>query len=240
MVPIRSHLARALTPARPGCLLAALGLLLWLARSPLPAAELGAKFDQWYAAQTNLQSWSGDFTQTRSLRVLSQPLVATGRVWVTTSRFRWELGNPAQTIALRLPSQLLIVYPKLKRAEKYSLTGVPPGPLKDALALLDATLPRDRATMEDRFRLLSAIETNAILQMRLQPRSASARKMIGEIIIGFRTNDYAIAVTEMIFADGSRLRNDFTNVVLNGAIDPRLFEETLPPGITVVEPLGHP
>ncbi len=218
----------------PSSILAFLCLATMVAR----ADERDVQFNRWFAAQTNLQSWSADFTQTRSLKVLSQPLVATGKVWVTApGLFRWELGQPAQTIVLRQPDQLLIIYPRLKRAEKYSLEGVPPGPLKDALALMDASLPRDRASMEERFRLLSATETNSILQMKLQPKSASARKFINEILIGFRTNDFSIAVTELKFADGSGLRNDFTNTVLNQPIDPALFQVKLAPDFTVVEPL---
>jgi outer membrane lipoprotein-sorting protein len=217
-----------------GCSIVALCLTVTVAR----ADEHDAQFDRWFAVQTNLQSWSADFTQTRSLKVLSQPLVATGKVWVSApGRFRWELGQPAQTIALRLPDQLFIIYPRLKRVEKYSLEGVPPGPLKDALALLDASLPRDRASMEEHFRLMSATATNSILQMRLQPKSASARKFISEILIGFRTNDFSIAVNELKFADGSSLRNDFTNVMLNPPVDPALFEVKLAPDFTVVEPL---
>jgi outer membrane lipoprotein-sorting protein len=196
-----------------------------------------AQFDKWFEVQTNLQSWSGDFTQTRTLKVLNQPLMSTGKVWVTHDEFRWELGQPVQTIVLRQPDQLLIVYPRLKRAEKYPLGAVPSGPIKDALALLDATLPRDRATMEKNFQLISATETHSVLQMTLQPRSDSARKFIGEIIIGFHTNDFTIAATEMRFADGSSLRNDFTNVALNQPIEPDRFQITLPPDYTVVEPL---
>jgi outer membrane lipoprotein-sorting protein len=76
---------------------------------------MDAQFERWFAAQTNLQSWAADFTQTRSLKVLAQPLVSTGKVWVAPSRFRWELGQPAQTIALRQPDQMFIIYPRLKR-----------------------------------------------------------------------------------------------------------------------------
>jgi outer membrane lipoprotein carrier protein len=218
----------------PSSILAVFFLAALVAR----ADERDVQFNRWFAAQTNLQSWSADFTQTRSLKVLSQPLVANGKVWVTApGLFRWELGQPAQTIVLRQPDQLLIIYPRLKRAEKYSLEGVPPGPLKDALALMDASLPRDRASMEERFRLLSATETNSILQMTLQPKSASARKFISEILIGFHTNDFSIAVTELKFADGSGLRNDFTNTVLNQPIDHALFQVKLAPDFTVVEPL---
>jgi len=201
------------------------------------AADYDAQFNQWFGVQTNLQGWAGDFTQTRMLTVLNQPLVSHGKVWVKPGEFRWELGQPAQTIVLRRPEQLLIIYPRLKRAEKYPLDAVPTGPMKDALALLDASLPRDRATMEKNFQLLSATATNATLQMTLQPRSEAARKMIGQIVIGFRTNDFTIAVTEMKFADGSKLHNDFTNVVLNQPIEPKMFEVDLPPDYTVVEPL---
>ena len=183
------------------------------------------------------QSWSADFIQTRQLKVLNQPLVSTGQVWVTPGEFRWELGQPVQTIVLRQPDQLLIVYPRLKRAEKYPLGAVPSGPIKDALALLDATLPRDRATMEKSFRLVAAAETNSILEMTLQPKSDSARKFISEIVIGFHTNDFTIAATEMKFADGSSLRNDFTNVVLNQPIQPDRFQMKLPPDYSIVEPL---
>jgi len=242
MVPIHSHLAKArLSPnklrkaSRKGWYL--LWSLLLLVAGFSRASEYEAQFNQWFAVQTNLQSWSGDFTQTRALKVLNQPLISAGKVWVRRGEFRWELGQPVQTVVLRRPDELLIIYPRLKRAEKYPLDAVPTGPMKDALALLDASLPRDRASMEAHFRLLSAAQTNAVLQMTLQPRSEAARKFIGEVVIGFHTNDFVIASTEMKFADGSALRNDFTNVVLNQPLAPELFEARLPADYTVVEPL---
>jgi outer membrane lipoprotein carrier protein len=225
MVSIRSHLAVI--------------LLLFLATAPLlPAADSEAQFDRWVSAQTNIQTWCADATQTRSLKVLSQPLVATGKVWVAVpDRFRWELGQPAQTIALRLPDQLLLIYPRLKRAEKYPLNDQQPGPWKEALALLEASFPRSRAELESRFRVLSVVETNALAQITLQPKSAAARKFMTGIQLSLHTNDFSLAATEMTFSDGSSMRNDFTNAVLNQPLDPKLFEFRLPPDMTVVEPL---
>jgi outer membrane lipoprotein-sorting protein len=131
MVSIRPHLAVGrITRLFPRSL-----WILWFAAASLGAAPLASGadtnvlFEKWLAVQTNMQSWTGDFTQTRSLKVLAQPLVTTGKVWVRPGEFRWELGQPVQTIVLRQPSQLLIMYPQLKRVEKYSLDGVPPGPL---------------------------------------------------------------------------------------------------------------
>jgi outer membrane lipoprotein-sorting protein len=216
-----------------------LWVLPCIAATVLHADEYDAQFNKWFAAQTNMQSWSGDFTQTRSLMALAEPLKSTGKIWVRPGQFRWELGQPPQTIVVRNPDELLIMYPRFKRAEVYALDKIPPGPIKDAMALLDVSIPRDRATMEEHFQLLSATITNSVLQMTLQPKSASARQFIGAVVIGFHTNDYVIAASQMNFSDGSTLRNDFNNVIFNQPMDPKLFETNLPTDYSVVEPLNQ-
>lgn len=234
MVSIRSHLACGRVTVFFHFSVCILGFTAAFAAR---AADTNAMFQQWLSVQTNMQSWTADFSQTRTLKVLAQPLVAPGKVWVRRGEFRWELGQPAQTIVVRQPGLLFISYPQLKLVEKYSLDNVPNGPAKDALSLLDATLPRDRASMEKQFHLLSASQTNDILQMMLEPNSASARKFVNQVGIAFRTNDFSIAATEMKFADGSILRNDFSNVVMNAPVTDALFELKPPPDFTVREPL---
>jgi outer membrane lipoprotein-sorting protein len=214
-------------------------LLPFLIATALHAGDYDAQFNQWFAAQSKVQNWSASFTQTRSLVALSQPLTSSGKVWVQPGEFRWELGQPPQTIVVRTPDVMLILYPRFKRVELYPLDKIPPGPIKDAMSLLDVSLPRDRASMEDHFQLLTATITNATLQMTLQPKSVSARQFIGDIVVGFHTNDYVIADTEMQFSDGSTLRNDFTNVVFNQPMDSKLFATNLPPDYSVVQPLGQ-
>jgi outer membrane lipoprotein-sorting protein len=238
MVSLRSHLAgeqvAATFPLR-GALSA---LLLLVAVLTAHAAEQSLVLDTWFSAQTNLHSFTADVIQTRTLKVLSQPLVSTGKVWVVIpNRFRWEIGQPAQTIALRQPDTLFLIYPRLKRAEKYPLNDNQPGPWRDALALLEASFPRSRTDLESHFRVLSVTQTNANWELTLQPKSPLARQMMAEIGITVRTNDFSLAATEMKFADGSRMRNDFTNVVLNPVLGEEIFDAKLDPGITVVEPL---
>ena len=196
------------------------------------------QFNEWFAAQAKMQTWSANFTQTRSLMALSEPLKSTGNVWVEPGRFRWELGHPPQTVVIRNPDELLILYPRFKRAEIYALDKIPPGPLKDAMALLDVSIPRNRAALEDHFQLLSATVTNSVLQMTLQPKSESARQFINSTVMGFHTNNYVIADSQMNFSDGSTLRNDFSDVVFNQTMDPKLFATNLPPDYTVVEPMN--
>jgi len=216
-----------------GCL-ATLGL--WVMAHAARADDSGALLDRWIAAQTNVQTWSADLVQTRALKVLTQPLVSTGKVWVATpGRFRWELGQPPQTIALRQSNQLCIIYPRLKRAEKYSLGGAQTGPWKDALALLDASFPRSRADLEARFRVLSAVLTDATVLVTLQPKSEFARQFMTELRVTVRADDFTPAATELKFSDGSSMRTEFRNAVLNGPTDAELFEARLEADFKVEE-----
>ena len=61
--------------------------------------------------------------------------------------------------------------------------------------------------------------------------------MMPEVRITFGTNDLTLRSTEMQFADGSRMRNDFTNQVLNPKLDPDLFTPKLGSEYKIVEPL---
>jgi len=238
MVSFRSYLAPARWRATPRACLAWVVILFCCACRCAPAAETNQVLDLWFSAQTNFHTFTAQIIQTRTLQVLSEPLVSTGKVWIAMpDRFRWEIGQPAQTIALRQPDSLFIIYPRLKRVEKYPLTGAQPGQWRDVLALLDASFPKSRAVMESQFRVLSITQTNADWQVALQPKSALARSLMGEMDICVRTNDFSLAATEMRFADGSRMRNDFTNIVLNAVLPEGCFDLKTEPDYTVVEPL---
>jgi outer membrane lipoprotein-sorting protein len=240
MVSFRSHLAAADRHVAPRnrAHLAGVVAIFFCSLCCGFAAGTNQVLDSWFAAQTNFHTFTAQVIQTRSLQVLSEPLVSTGKVWIAIpDRFRWEIGQPAQTIALRQPDSLFIIYPRLKRVEKYPLNDRQPGPWRDVLALLDASFPRSRAVMEGQFRVLSITQTNADWQVALQPRSTLARRLMAEIDICVRTNDFSLAATEMKFADGSRMRNDFTNIVVNSVLPEKCFDLKTDPDYTVVEPL---
>ncbi len=203
-----------------------------LAESPLLSA--------WFAAQTNMHTWSADAVQTRVIKSFSQPLVSTGRVFVAIpDHFRWELGRPPQTIAIRQPDQLVLLYPRLKRAEKYPLNVSQPGPWRDALALLEASFPRSRSQLESQFKIGTVIETNGVVQLSLQPKSTFAQKFMTAIVVGFRAADFTPASTELKFSDGSSMRNDFSNSVTNAPLPAGTFEANIPTDYKVAEPMKN-
>ncbi len=213
-------------------------LFLLGATAVLAGPEDDALLDRWLARQTNVIAWSAEFVQTRHLKALTQPLTTPGRVWfVAPDKFRWELGTPAQSIALRARDDLLIIAPRLKRAERYSLADFALGPMKDALALLDTGFPRDATDFHRRFDLLGIGRTNATYAFLLQPRAAAARKLLPELTIIIGTHDFRLNATELVFTDGSRLRNDFTNAAENQVMDPALFAPPMDATWKVTEPL---
>jgi outer membrane lipoprotein-sorting protein len=203
------------------------------------ADETNSVLDWWFAAQKNVHTWSADFIQTRALKTLTQPLISKGRIsFAAPDDFRWELGQPAQTIALRHGDEMFVIYPRLKRAERYSIGINAPPQLRDTMSLLQAGFPRDRKEFDSQFEMLSLMETNGAWQLALQPKSAFARRMMPELRIGLATNDFSLASTELIFVDGSTMRNDFTNSVLNPVLDENLFKWSPPADYKVTAPFA--
>ncbi len=214
--------------------------LIFLAGRPLPAADTGRVLDGWFAAQTRLQSWSADFVQTRTLKSLTQPLVAAGHVdFAMPDQFRWELGRPARTIAVGGGGDMFVVYPLLQRAEHYPLGQSAPKQWRDMMSLLQAGFPHSQPEFAAEFQLLSLTETNATWQLALQPKSALARQMMPELRLGLATNDFSLVSTEMIFVDGSRMRNDFTHALVNPVLPPDRFHWQPPDGYKVTAPLSQ-
>jgi len=213
--------------------------LCGLAPATLRAADTNAVLVAWFAAQAKVHSLSADFVQTRTLKTLVQPLVATGHLWYSPpNQFRWELGRPAQTIALRHADEMFVIYPRLKRAEHYALGASAPREWRDAMSLLDAGFPRTRQEFDSQFRVQSLTATNGTWLVALQPRSAAARQIMPELRVSLTTNDFSLAGTELVFVDGSRMRNEFTNTAVNENLDEGLFRWKPPADFKVTEPFA--
>ena len=58
-----------------------------------------------------------------------------------------------------------------------------------------------------------------------------------QIKIAFAIADFTLRATELQFADGSILRNEFTNPKLNPRLEGNLFEPTLEDDYKLIEPL---
>ena len=235
----RPDLSTSLRRSMFGVRCSALIFICLFALSPFAAkaADTNSVLAAWIGAQANIHTWSADVVQTRVLKSLTQPLTAKGHVWFEApNRFRWELGSPPQTIAVRGPEEMLVIYPRLKHAERYPLTGDQAGQWRDVMKLLEAGFPRSESEMQSQYNILSQQVTGDICELTLQPKSATARKMMPQIKIAFSTKDSSLTSTELQFADGSIMRNDFQNPELNPKLDESLFTPKLESDFKIVEP----
>lgn len=196
-----------------------------------------AVVESWLAAATNLVTWEAAFTQTRHLAALKQPLVSTGQVWFAApDSFRWELGGAGQSIAMRSGMELMVLSPRFKRAERYRLEPGTPGPMQDALALLDTGFPRSQDDFARRFEV-AGVETNgSLVVLRLRPRNPGARRMMPAMAVELDPAGWLLRGTELTFADGSRMRNVFTSVITNGPVSAELFRTNLDSSWKTTEP----
>lgn len=175
------------------------------------------------ALRTGVRTWSADFTQVRRLKTLVRPLTAEGRVSLDAAgNIRWQLGVPPRTIALKLPTRMWVVYPRLKRAESYDLQA--PGPFKDILPLLEAGLPGSSVPLLDRFEIESASVENGLTRVRLTPRSGTVRDMMPALTLEVDGAAGKLVASTVHFADGSSMRNEFRNILTNPDLEPGVFD----------------
>lgn len=212
--------------------------IILIAVLPAAAADNNALLDSWLAAQSQLKTWSADLTQTRTMKTLKHSQQAKGHlIFQAPNNFRWELTSPSQTIAIRNADDMTVIYPKLKRAERYPLGGAGNEPWRDALALMDAGFPESRVELDKRFKLLSVAITNDLAHIVMEPKSAMAKKFMDQVELFLRTNDFSMAANQLRFADGSIMRNDFTNTAKNPVIPPHSFHAEIPADYKIIEPL---
>jgi outer membrane lipoprotein-sorting protein len=203
------------------------------------AADTNALLADWFTAQAKIHSLSADFTQTRTLKTLVRPLTAQGHLWFEPpNQFRWELGRPAQTIALRHGDDMYVIYPRLKRAEHYPLGASAPREWRDAMALLDAGFPRTREEFDAQFLLLSVTQNETNWILTLQPRQAGARQFMPQLKVYLSNKELLLSGTELNFVDGSRMKNEFSNVAVNEPVDEKIFQWQPTADFKVTEPFA--
>lgn len=218
----------------------AASLVLWMGIASVAAEpeSAGEKIlGPWLAAQTQVTSWSAEVVQIRSLATLTRPLSTPGHVWyVAPDKFRWELGRPPRSVAIRDGETLWVLSPPLRRAEKYALGTLSAGPAREALALLDSGFPRDIEAFRRRFEVVQATETNAVWRIQLRPRNEASRKLVPELVLEIGAADRVLRATELRFTDGSRLRNEFTAPKTGELIESQLFN----PGVDATWKITEP
>jgi outer membrane lipoprotein-sorting protein len=190
-----------------------------LAEAPVDLAPL----KRWLARQDEFRNVTADFTQTRALRVLRDPVAMPGRLWFTSAgALRWELGRPPKTIVMRKGGQTLLIDPVKKSAERQ--TGGNSKGRPDIGSIMRFPLAKDFADFQRQFEVLALSAEGLRTRVELAPREPQARKFMKGMKLEFNAASGHMHSFEMAFKDGSSLRNDFSNVRVNQKLDRDLFD----------------
>jgi outer membrane lipoprotein-sorting protein len=213
-------------------------LFLFPNQGPAGADPSEQILNAWLKKQAQVKSWSADVLQTRKLKTLVRPLETLGRVWFAPpNRFRWQLGDPPRTIAIQTEEDLVIVYPRLKQVERYPRADITDPSWGQVLALLELGFPSDAENFYARYELISATRSEKIWQFDLQPAAKEARRLLERVRLEISADDLVLSATELVFPDGSTMRNQFSGHRLNSEIDESLFEIQMDAEYQVVYPL---
>jgi outer membrane lipoprotein-sorting protein len=176
----------------------------------------------WISKQSDLRSLRAEFEQTRRLPALRLPLKRTGTVWLDSqSRFRWQVGDPPELIAIGSPDRILLVDPKKKRARilKDDAEG---GPLRfDAISLPFAKSYED---FQKRFQVLSLIERGDVVEVTMAAKDPQIAAGMKSLRIVFRRSSGVVEFLELDLRDGSQISTTMTQVEVNPQIPANLFD----------------
>lgn len=205
---------------------------------PLAAEDAETVVEQWLAQQAELKTWSAEVTQTRKLRSLARPIESQGKVYFAQpNRFRWQLGSPPRTIAVRTKGELLVAYPRLKQLERYPMSGDLDPSWRQVLALLEVGFPSDLKTFNAAYEVVSVEAIDTGWRLVLRPASKEARRLIEIVRLELSGEDFELLATELEFPDGSTMRNDFSAQRRNPDLDDSVFIIEDAESYDVVNPL---
>jgi outer membrane lipoprotein-sorting protein len=226
-----------MTMKRRICWLLVLGLASVTAAADSPCDQ--DVLSRWLDHHGSIDRWSADVTQVRSLKTLTRPLTSTGQLWFAQpNQFRWQLGDPPKTIAVRKDDVLMVVYPRLKQAERFPLGKEGDSSWGQALALLEVGLPNGAETFCTSYELTDSSSEDGTWAFDLRPADPSARRLIERVRLEVTDADLLLTATEIVFPDGSSMRNEFSGHRFNPEIDGAVFEVEIDDSYEIVEPMA--
>jgi len=207
--------SRALIPA-----VVALSLLGGAARGD----ETHRIIANWLRTHSGVQSLAVDFSQRRVMKTLKIPITQQGKLWIDygRNRYRWQAGNPPQTIVVSRGQSILILRTPLKRyEERRAGSSEMPG-----LASLARGFPRSLDEFLRKYRVLDLRSDGPRHSIVAQPRSRDQRG-VKTFTFHIEKDRYRLLGVDVDLIDGSSLKTSFTRVQTNVAMPDSLFAPSL-------------
>lgn len=197
-------------------------VLLTLLLTRLAAAGLDtAPLEAWLKRQPDVRTLRAEFVQERKLPALKQPVRTPGTLLMERpGKLRWELGQPARTLAVSDGTTMTLV-----DVEKRSARRIP----ADSPRARQFTLVADRAlaggleAFTEAFELVESRVTDGIYQLTVRPRDRAMRDRAPWLFLDIDPERNELRAIEVQLEDESRIRTIFSRTQLNPALSADSF-----------------
>ena len=188
-----------------------------------------AALEAWLARQKSIDSLETTFTQERKLPSLKQPVTTPGKLaFAKPGRVRWQLGEPAATLATSDGTTLTLIDYTEKTARQIPADS----PQAARFSMLTG---KGFQTAEDFYKMFEVTAwrvESGIHQYTLKPKDRRLRSQVPWVFLDIDPAKSELRAMEMELQDKSRVRTLFQNPRFNVKLAPAVFTADLT-GLTV-------
>jgi outer membrane lipoprotein carrier protein len=199
----------------------------------LPLATLvhadNTALDTWLKRQTSINTLETDFTQERKLPSLKQAVTTPGKLtFAKPGQIRWQLGEPAATLALSDGKTLTLIDYATKTARRIPADA----PQAARFSMLTGKGFQSPEHFHAMFEVSAHRVESGIHQYTLKPKERRLRSQVPWVFLDIDPAKRELRAMELELQDKSRVRTLFHNPRFNPKLSPTLFTADLT-GLTV-------
>ena len=186
-----------------------------------PAGAPADDFDALRRDAARIRTISADFVQHKHMKILSRPLVSEGRFYFAApDSIRWQYNKPLKSIVLSSQGN----------TRRYFFSG---GKIVEDTAggaqVMGLVLGEVAAWMKGEFEanpsFVASIKEGADTVVTMTPAEKNIAGMMEKIEITLSRKEPSIKTVRIVENSSTETRINFSNVVINGQINPSLFQE---------------
>ena len=197
-------------------------ICLWLLL--VPAIANPAALDAWLRRQVSIDTLDATFVQERKLPALKNPTRSPGRLsFAKPGKVRWQLGEPAATLAIADGETLTLIDTVAKTARRTALDS----PQAARFSLLTGKAFQSPAAFYQEFSVVEFRVSDGIHQYTVKAKDRRLRAQVPWIFLDIDPAKSELRALEMELQDKSRLRTVFDTPRFNPKLDEALFKPDL-------------
>lgn len=183
-----------------------------------------AVLEAWLKRQASIESLETDFTQERKLPSLKEPVTTAGKlVFAKPGRVRWQMGDPAATLALSDGTTLTLVDMAAKSARRIAADS----PQASRFSMLTGKSFQTAEDFYTMFEVAAHRVESGIHQYTLKPKDRRMRSQVPWVFLDIDPAKNELRAMEMELQDKSRIRTVFHNPRFNTKPEARQFTADL-------------